>query len=172
MTGFKWSERRRRAADLLADGELTEDEVAAKLGIRPKVLRSWLKLPDFAARIEAQIIGRRRALLRRGLARVETRIRALEDRWRKLIQIAEERAALPEMADIPGGRTGFLISSGRLIGRKDDLPVYLHELDSALLKELRDHERQAAQELGQWTEGETANEIPKLCGLNVKVEDI
>jgi hypothetical protein len=48
---------------------------------------------------------------------------------------------------VAGGKTGLLV---REYKGHSDLPVY--KLDAALLKEMRDLEREIAIELGQWTE--------------------
>ena len=60
-------------------------------------------------------------------------------------QVIEERAASPDFAVVPGGKTGLLC---RELRGKKDTPVY--KVDTALLAELRAHEQQAAQEIGQW----------------------
>ena len=83
------------------------------------------------------------------------RIQALQERWTRLRanldRVLEERGA--EMAGVvPGGSTGLLMRDYK--GGKDtSTPVY--RLDPgvvALLAELRAHEKQAAEELGQWVE--------------------
>jgi hypothetical protein len=56
-----------------------------------------------------------------------------------------------EMADIPGGDTDLLVRD--LTG---DVEVYTVDVD--LLRELRAHERQAGQELGQWMEADDPHE--------------
>jgi hypothetical protein len=62
-------------------------------------------------------------------------------------------------ADVPGGTTGLLVKDYK--GKDADQPVY--KVDTRLLAELRAHEKQAAEELGQWSEkqeltGECATE--------------
>jgi hypothetical protein len=81
-----------------------------------------------------------------------TRIQALQERWTRLRanlnQVLEERGA--EMVGVvPGGSTGLLMRDYK----GASTPVY--RLDPgvvALLAELRAHEKQAAEELGQWVE--------------------
>ena len=77
-----------------------------------------------------------------------------------LASLKAERAAA--MADVPGGSTGFLI---RQYQGAHAMPVY--KVDTgllSLLSELRAIEKQAAEELGQWSEKRepTANgaEVP------------
>jgi hypothetical protein len=72
------------------------------------------------------------------------RVRALQDRWDRMRQVIEERAASPDFDKVPGGTTGLLCRDLRC----KDTPVY--KLDTGLLAELRAHEQQAAQELSQW----------------------
>ena len=54
--------------------------------------------------------------------------------------------ASEEYASVPGGTTGLLTKDYK--GKQADTPVY--KVDTALLAELRAHERQAAEELCQW----------------------
>ena len=74
------------------------------------------------------------------------RVQALQDRWDRLRRVITERAAAPEFADVPGGSTGLLCVT--YVGKDADRPVY--RVDTAILAELRSHERQAAEELEQW----------------------
>ena len=98
------------------------------------------------------------------------RIQALQERWTRLRanldKVLEERGA--EMAGVvPGGSTGLLMRDYK--GGKDaSTPVY--RLDPgvvALLAELRAHEKQAAEELGQWVEKrEETSTVDSVAILN------
>ena len=83
-----------------------------------------------------------------GLARRAVRLREKMERHALLKQIISERAGHVEMQDAPGGKTGLLALDYK--GKDADRAVY--KLDAALLKEMRDLEREIAIELGQWTE--------------------
>jgi hypothetical protein len=83
------------------------------------------------------------------------RVRALQDRWDRMRQVIEQRAASPDFAKVPGGTSGLLCRDLRC----KDTPVY--KLDTGLLAELRAHEQQAAQELSQW-QTRSAVEEPKV----------
>src|SRR5450759_3596687 len=61
-------------------------------------------------------------------------------------RVIDERAAWADFADVPGGTTGLLVKDYK--GKEADQLVY--KVDTGLLGELRGHERQAAEELGQW----------------------
>jgi len=79
------------------------------------------------------------------------RVAALQKRWDRLCAgfglVLDKRGA--EMADLPGGASGLLVRSykgkeaDRLVTRIDPGVI-------SLVAELRGHERQAAEELGQW----------------------
>lgn len=150
---FPWREPQVEAAQLLAEDDLTDEEIAAKVGISRRQLTNWKQHPDFRKRIEEITARMGDAALRHGIARRNRRLRALDDRWRRMQQVIDERAVDPEMRAVPGGRTGLLVHNVKSVGKGDDFQVIdLYEVDVALLRELREHEKQAAQELGQWTE--------------------
>lgn len=127
-----------------------------------------LKRPD----VQAEIAAWRKEIREKGIAVVENRLAAQNERWTLLQQVVRERAADPSMAAIPGGTTGLMIRRGKLVkvyeGSEDEAPesdedevlfsakrsqvVYEYELDTGLLKELRELEKHSAQELGQWAE--------------------
>jgi len=82
-----------------------------------------------------------------GVANSFARIRAKARRIGLLEQIRIERGQDVNIQEVPGGKTGLLV---REYKGHSDLPVY--KIDAALLKEIRDLEREIAIELGQWTE--------------------
>lgn len=68
-------------------------------------------------------------------------------------QVIAERAEDIELQDVAGGKTGLIVHNVKGVGKGEDFQLIdLYEVDTGLLKELREHEKQAAQELGQWTE--------------------
>ena len=76
------------------------------------------------------------------------RVKALQNRWDRMRRVIDERAASPDFAEVPGGITGLLVKDYK--GKAADTLVY--KVDTGLLAELRNHEKQAAEELGQWSE--------------------
>jgi len=87
------------------------------------------------------------------------RVQTLQNRWDKMRRVIDERAASPDFADVPGGTTGLLCKDYK--GKVADTVVY--KVDTGLLAELRGHERQAAEELGQW---KTRVEERKVIGAS------
>lgn len=147
----------------MAQDELSDEEICARVGIRSRqTLNNWKRHPEFQERVREHVAAFREAIREKGIAVLENRVAALNDRWGRLRQVMLERAADPEMALAPGGTTGLLVRQFKGLGSGDNFQIVEeYSVDTALLKELRDHERQAAQELGQWTER-------RELGLNVR----
>ena len=91
------------------------------------------------------------AIIALEISRRNSRVAALQERWDRLRAgldlILDQRGA--DMGDLPGGASRSLMrdykgkEAGRLVTRIDPGVV-------SLVAELRGHERQAAEELGQW----------------------
>jgi transcriptional regulator with XRE-family HTH domain len=129
MAAFEWTGERERASELLAARNLTHQKIADSVGIARSTLWEWRRIPEFAARVE-EITEENRAETRRiGIADKERRLAALNDRWARMRRVIEERADDPETAE-----------------------VVEFAVDTGLLRELREIEKQAAVELGQWNE--------------------
>jgi hypothetical protein len=142
------------------------------VGVVDRQLRRWKAHPDFAARVDQQRAALHAALVDQGIANRQNRVDALNERWRRMQLVIDARAITH--ADVPGGNTGLLVRQVKLvkmysstsdpndvdepdaadvlISAKMSQEVAEYAVDTALLKELREHEKQAAQELGQWTE--------------------
>lgn len=84
------------------------------------------------------------------LAVRDNRIKAQQERHAKLQSIMDERGLHSDYADVPGGKSGLLVKKPTMAGD-------VFSVDSTLLAEFREHEKQIAQELGQWNEGNTTN---------------
>jgi hypothetical protein len=109
------------------------------------------KREEVAARI-AQL----RTILVQGVINAEignrdARLLALQDRYDRLRRVIEARASDLETLKVPGGDTGLVVFTVRVVSGKDGkrIAVREHAVDAALLRELRAIEQQAAQEMGQ-----------------------
>lgn len=108
-----------------------------------------LKKPLIMTAIE----NARTAILEQGISVKQSRIDALNDRWERMKQVIVERAVDPNMQHVPGGKTGLLVHQQKAIGAGPSMQIIdEYNVDTGLLKEMREHEKQAAQEMGQWTE--------------------
>jgi hypothetical protein len=150
MRAFHWSEQREMAAALLAAGGKSDEQISLQVGVTRRTLCRWKRRPEFAARVDEYLKVYREAVRGRGIAVVERRVDALNDRWERLKRIMDERGESGEMAGVPGGGTGLIVKQTRGAGSGERFTlIEEYVLDVALLKEFREHEKQAADELGQ-----------------------
>jgi hypothetical protein len=174
VTAFRWSEKSERAAGLVAQDALTDEAIAADVGIARRTLERWKLDPAFAGRVAALVAEFAAAVKAEGIANRQNRVAALDDRWRRMQRVVEARAE--QYKDVPGGDSGLLVRQVKLVkvygsatevdeleggegpegdvltSMKREVEVAEYAVDTGLLRELREHEKQAAQELGQWTE--------------------
>jgi transposase-like protein len=160
--------KKEEAAQLLAENDFTVEEIAEKLGVARSTIYEWRALPDFSARVAAleKMLGD--ISLRRIIARKSRRLLALEDRWLRMQRVIEERAANPAMQNAPGGKTGMLVRRQRMLGSGPAAKLIEEfEFDAALEKALRETEKQAAQECGQWEQRDSK----PACALDEGADD-
>jgi transposase-like protein len=150
---FRWTKKTNEAARVIALGGLTYVEIARRFGVHLQTLVNWRAHPEFKIRIAELEEEFRQVVRARGVAMLEKRVEFLNERWEKMREVIEERALAQDMEGVAGGRTGLVVKSVKSVRRGDDFElVPIYEVDTGLLRELREHEKQAAQELGQWTE--------------------
>jgi AcrR family transcriptional regulator len=150
---FAWSGSAEEACNLLAQGNLTHQEIADRVGISRTTLWAWRKNADFKARLDAVIEEIRAEVRRIGIADVIRRVSHLNDMSNRMRRVIEARADDPTMQGVPGGPTGLVVRTQKMIGTGEAATlVEEYAVDTGLLKELREHHKQAAQELGQWAE--------------------
>jgi hypothetical protein len=151
-TEIKLPPEKIRAAQLVAEDELSDEKIAEAVGCARSTLWSWKKEPAVAALIDEIRAEIDAEILKRGIARRARRVRAQDDRWMRMQRLLDARAAAPEMQGVVGGDTGLLVHRIKSLGAGENFcTVDEYEVDGVLLRELREHEKQAAQELGQWT---------------------
>ena len=134
--------RKLDAIGMLA-AHLTVEEVAKRCGVTSRTIESWRANEEFANELAKQRNAWRDRAINDGIADQTRRLFRLNDRWRRMQAVIEQRAAFwgtkekdPETTLPPGALTGVLGSDGNV--------------DIRLLRELRAHEEQAARELHQW----------------------
>lgn len=157
VTKFQWNEKKERAVVLVVEDKLTDEQIAAEVEITRQQLARWKKHPEFAAKVESvtQSLANtiHEEVVEITISDVKHRLNRLHDHWERMQQVIEERAQDADMQNVPGGKTGLLVQQIKSVGKGDDFQiVHEYRVDTGLLKELREHEKQAAQELGQWTE--------------------
>lgn len=150
---FAWTPPRVRAAELVADDALTDEQIAAAVGISRRTLHAWRQTPEFVARVEERRQAQREAIEAKGIADKRNRIGYLNERHAAMRLIVKERGEHEDMAGVPGGATGYVVCTTKAIGMgANQQVVEEYAVDTGLLREFRAHEQQAAQELGEWVE--------------------
>jgi len=177
----------RRAAVLLAEDELTEDKIAAEVGVSIRTLYDWKQRPDMQDAMAAHAQKVQAGMSRLAIAKRHKRVAVLDELHGKLLAIIEARANDPDIAALPGGETGLIVrqlKQVRHVYEKDpddpsskpaQVTVEMWEaaLDTGLLKEIRALEDQAATELGQKIEKVAVNgEMMVRRYIEVSPEDV
>lgn len=146
---------KRRAAQLLAEGNITVQEVAKRLNVDRNTLWNWRKDPAFRAVVAEMDAELNQDALQLAITRRRERLARYNDRFNRYQQVIEERAAYyaERYPEVPGGTSGLLVETLKVVGSGPSAyTVTEHVLDHALSREMRELAKQAAIELGQWTE--------------------
>ena len=124
--------------------------IANLCNVRLSTLSDWLRDPAFNQSVDDKKDQFAAQILERGIAVKTNRIKRANERYDKLHEVIEARAADPAMQHVPGGKTGLLVHHRKSIGPKGDNEfVDEYEVDTATLSEIRAHEDQVSAELGQ-----------------------
>lgn len=181
---MKWTKRKEQATLLVAQDELADEEIAARVGVTRCTLARWKRDPEFMARVQEILTAIREAIVARGISERQNRIDAYNERWLKLRQVIDGRAADPLMANVAGGDTGLLVASPVLVKcyeagtgetltpMKQSIVMYEYAVDTGLLKEMRETEKQAAIELGEWQEKMNVSGQTLIREYGVPLEEV
>ena len=146
-----------RAAWLVAEDNLTDEEIAAEVKITRRQLTNWKLRPDFSARVSWHIAQITERVLSSGYCRTDKRVALLGKNIKRLEAVVAAQAQDPRVSDQPGAETG-------LITRKD-IPTRFGTIQEygvavGILAEERALLKHIAQEAGQWTERLNVNFDP------------
>lgn len=155
MKPFTWTAQRTRAALLLAEDALSDEGIANTLGVSAVTLWRWKQHADFTARIAEHVAALDRAVSRYRIAKRRERVRILDQQQTKLLELQDARA-VEYREKVPGGATGLMIPQVKIVsdGAGGTMPLTEWVRDD-VSPELRALHKQAAQELGQWSEKST-----------------
>jgi hypothetical protein len=152
-TAFEWTEERLRAAQLLAEDRLSDEDIAAECGVNRRTLATWKLHPDFKAKKAAILEEMERSIVHLAIAQRHKRVRILDDLQERYLKVLAARAADPELRELPGGDQGLVVKTLKVIGMGPNAQtVTEYEVDPIIPREVRALQEQAAKELGQWTE--------------------
>lgn len=177
---FEWNEARTKAAVLVAEDEITDEDIAAACGVSRTTLHEWKQIKTFQDRIAEHLAELDRAMMRYAISKRRKRIGKLQRAIDKVEVVIDERAALGNNArgavdlDVlgalaPGSDSGLLVSKP-IFSHNGDL-AYEWKFDAALVREYRALMEQAAKELGQLQDrleitGETL--VRQYVGVNIE----
>jgi hypothetical protein len=148
-----WTGNRSKAVQHAAEDILTDEQIAAAVGVTRQTIATWRKHPEFEARRRELVAEMQERARQEGLGRLDVRMARYARRAASLDLIVTERADDPDMQDVPGGKSGFLVRQFKSIGTGPNArQVEEYHFDAALSREMRELEKQAAQDAGQWSE--------------------
>lgn len=147
---WKWTTQREKAAKLAAEDVLSNEQIASAIGVTRRAIDYWRIAPEFQTRVTEIVAAYADAIKDAGIANLQNRVAGYNDRWDRMHRVIEARAV--ELAAVPGGETGLLVHTYKMAGGREPIVMDEYAVDTGLLAEMRATEKQAAQELGQWTE--------------------
>lgn len=147
---FEWNKKKLKAATLLAEDFLTDTEIAKKVEVAVRTLWYWKANEEFRAKIQEIVAATGRKIAQFAGTKTSRRVERLQQRWDGLHRVIEQRAADPHHQIAPGGDTGLLVRTEKLLGSGEKAEkVVEFAVDTGLLKEAREIEKAFAQECGQ-----------------------
>jgi hypothetical protein len=146
---LKWTPKVKRACKMVAKHSANSNQIAAKLGTSPCVVRRWTQHPTFRAQADAYRKKHCEKVAAAAIARVECRVAAYQREFDDIEELMRARAE--SMKDSPMGRTGRMVMTRRQVGEGADAEIVeQYTYDYALGRRKLDILKQAAQDLGQW----------------------
>lgn len=151
-TPFQWNEAKARAAVLVAEDDISNDEIAATVGIHRDTLYEWKKNEAFAARVKEHLDEIEQAMMRHAISKRHKRIGRLQRILDKIDEVIDERAdKVPASEFAAAGSESGLLVAKPVFSHAGDL-AYEWKFDAALVREYRALMEQSAKELGQLTD--------------------
>lgn len=142
--------KKSKAAILVAEDRKTDEEIAASCKITRRTLARWKLEPLFDARVTALQEQFAEQIAKIGISRREVRVQKLHNRLADLETFARERGETAEMANVPGGNTGYVARKVKVIGFGEKAKeVAEYGADLELIKAQQGIMEQVAVELGQ-----------------------
>lgn len=160
---FLWTGPKARAAVLLAEDLLTDAQIAAQVGYHVTALYKWKRRREFLDRIDEHVAEIRAAAVERGIGNKLYRLAVLQAQIDRMLGTIKRRANHPSVEHVPGGEYGLVVASGvKVVPTAEGAPEpwFEFEVDTGLLRELREYLKQGAQEVGDWSEKREITGLP------------
>jgi hypothetical protein len=153
---------------LVAQDFESDRKIAEQCGIGMNTLERWKRVPEFRERVDELRATFRAEIRAKGIAVVEQRVQAQNERWMKMMAVIEARAVDESMVGAGSG-TGLLVRKYKSIGSGESAQLMEeYEVDTGLLRELRELEKHTATELGQWNEKSTVEQTGRIAITSIK----
>lgn len=140
-----------KAAQLLAEDNLTTEQIAEQINVNPATIYRWQRKEHFRKRVTAVVEAYAARAMGTKMALRHKRIEAYNALIEDLYRVKGDRAGDSSLRSVPGASTG-LINRVRFElvttkdGKKASVPVY--EIDRSLLTSIREINEEIARELG------------------------
>lgn len=174
VTDSVLSGKQLRAAVLEAEDELSDERIAASVGVTRTSLNRWRAKPEYTAEVERQKQVILEQALRLPIAKKTKRLTVLNDLHEKQLAVIDARSLeYGDKPEIAGGSTGLLVREYKMIGSgRDAQLIETYGVDVALLREIRGTQEQAAKEVGDWSDGATSIAIAAIQLVGVDPRDV
>ncbi len=146
--------RQQQALNLLVEGEQTLAAIAAEVGVELSTLWRWRHdKPAFREALRESLAIAEMDARQFAVAKRVKRVEALEEVHTGLLKVIAERQARYAQEDHPGAATGLLVKTYNAIGSGASAYAEVEwAVDRSLIQALLEVQKQAAIELGQWSE--------------------
>jgi len=154
---------------------------------RLMTLKNWSRMFGWQRRLTEIAEQERQAIVQQGIANKQNRVDALDDIHNRMLRLMEARATDLD-GEIAAGDTGLLVRSPKLVkvykaekqgegeeeseslfSAKREVMTYEYAFDAALAREIREYQKQAAIEKGEWAE---KREVTGADGGPIEIEDV
>lgn len=171
MPEFRMNVKRLRAARLIAENDMSLEDVAEAVHISIETLYHWREETVFRAAVKDFASEIDRAALRVAIAKKSKRLLDYDDMARRMALLIEDREAAYSSDDsVIGGRSGLVVKTIKSIGQgRNQQIIETNEFDAALIREWRELRKQAATESGGIVE---RHEISAPDGQPLVIRDI
>lgn len=145
---WEWTKARLETVHLLAEGQLSYEKVAQRVGVSIGTIHNWLAVDEFATKLRYAVQSFDAAVMSHGLARKSVRLTVLAKLAERQQLIVDERAQAH--AKLTGGSSGLVAHEVRSVGSGEDAAlVDFVSFDGSLNREMRATLAQIAEETGQ-----------------------
>lgn len=144
-----------KAAGLVAEDTMPDIRIAEECKVSRTTLHNWKQLPAFQVAVREKVQELDDAVSQLRFAKRRERIRALNEQAQDYLTIVQERGQwfADNEPDVPGGRTGRIVRTERVIGVGKAAQVTVeYELDRGLESQFDSVLVQIAKERGEWSE--------------------